>query len=59
MDKDEAITIILSDQATELAINKISDMIKEAAYNKFYGSFEIKFENGKVVNCKKTESIKI
>lgn len=25
----------------------------------FYGSFEIKFENGKIINCKKTESIKL
>lgn len=34
-------------------------MVSELMNKKFYGSLEIKFENGKIVHCKKTESIKI
>lgn len=36
----------------------IVDFIKNLTYHKFYGSVELKFENGIIVYVKKTETIK-
>lgn len=38
---------------------KLIELIKGLVDNKFYGSLEIKFEAGKIVVCKKEESIKL
>lgn len=38
---------------------KLIELIKNLVDNKFYGSLEIKFEAGKIVICKKEESIKL
>lgn len=38
---------------------KLFEIIKELIDNKFYGKLEIKFENGKIVLCKKEETIKL
>jgi len=40
-------------------LQKLVDMIKELMEDKFYGKVELSFEAGKVVNIKKTESIKL
>mgnify|MGYP001576269478 FL=1 len=34
-------------------------MLFELIEKKFYGSFTIKFENGKIIICKKEETIKL
>lgn len=38
---------------------KINNLIEELILTNFYGSLEIKFESGKIVHCKKEESIKL
>ena len=40
-------------------LQKLVDMLKELMEDKFYGKVELSFEAGKVVNIKKTESIKL
>ena len=40
-------------------LKKLFEIIKCLIETKFYGTFTIKFEAGKVVQCKKEESIKI
>ena len=40
-------------------LKKLLDLIKELCDKKFYGSLEIRFEAGKIVVCKKEESIKL
>lgn len=40
-------------------LKKLFEIIKHLIETKFYGSFTIKFENGKVIQCKKDESIKL
>lgn len=40
-------------------IKKLFELINSLMDNKFYGSLEIKFEAGKIVVCKKEESIKL
>ena len=40
-------------------LKKLCELIKGLIENKFYGSLEIKFESGKIVHCKKEESIKL
>lgn len=37
----------------------IAELILRLIENKFYGRLEIKFESGKIVHCKKEESIKL
>lgn len=41
------------------SVKKLFELIKSLMDNKFYGSLEIKFEAGKIVVCKKEESIKL
>ena len=41
------------------ALQKLFAIIKDLVDKKFYGSLEIKFEAGKIVVCKKEESIKL
>ena len=38
---------------------KLIELIKDLVDKKFYGSLEIRFEAGKIVVCKKEESIKL
>jgi len=40
-------------------LQKLVDMIKELMEKNYYGKIEISFEAGKIVNIKKTESIKL
>lgn len=40
-------------------MEKLINLIKSLMADKFYGSLLIKFEAGKIVACKKEESIKI
>ena len=40
-------------------LKKLYELIKGLIENRFYGSLEIKFESGKIVHCKKEESIKL
>ena len=40
-------------------MNILIAIIKDLMVKKFYGSLEIKFEAGKIVCCRKTESIKV
>jgi len=40
-------------------MKKFFDLIRELTDNKFYGELTVKFEAGKIVVCKKTESIKV
>jgi hypothetical protein len=40
-------------------MDKIIALIKEFIENRIYGSIEVKFEAGKIVNVKKTESVKV
>lgn len=41
------------------SIKKLFELIKLLMDTKFYGRIEIKFEAGKIVVCKKEESIKL
>lgn len=41
------------------SIKKLFELIRLLMDTKFYGSLEIKFEAGKIVVCKKEESIKL
>ncbi len=38
---------------------KINKLIEELILINFYGTLQIKFESGKIVHCKKEESIKL
>ncbi|MCF6147285.1 MAG: DUF2292 domain-containing protein [Candidatus Kuenenia sp.] len=40
-------------------LKKLNEILKHLMEKKFYGSFTIKFENGKIVHCEKNESIKL
>jgi hypothetical protein len=40
-------------------MDKIIALIRDFIESKLYGSIEIKFEAGKIVNVKKTESVKL
>lgn len=40
-------------------IDKLMIKLEDMELNSFYGSFEIKYEKGKIVHCKKIESIKL
>ncbi len=40
-------------------VDEVYKKLEVLVIGNFYGSLEIKFENGKIVNCKKTESIKL
>jgi hypothetical protein len=40
-------------------MEKLFQLIKELITKKFYGEVVIKFEAGKIVCCKKTESVKL
>jgi hypothetical protein len=40
-------------------LDRLIDLIATLVAKGFYGTLEIRFENGKVVVCKKTESIKL
>jgi len=40
-------------------LTKLYDIIKALVDGKFYGSFTIKFEGGKIVHCIKEESFKL
>lgn len=40
-------------------MERIIKLIKDLMLNKFWGSLEIRFENGNIVIIKKTENIKI
>lgn len=40
-------------------MKKLFDLIRELTDNRFYGELVIKFEAGKIIVCKKTESIKV
>ena len=40
-------------------LKKLIELIKNLVDNKFYGRLEIKFEEGKIIVCKKEESIKL
>jgi len=40
-------------------LKKLIALINVLIDNKFYGSLEIKFEAGKIIVCKKEESIKL
>ncbi len=42
-----------------MSLYKLMDLIKELIDRKFYGSIQVNFENGNIVNIKKTESIKL
>lgn len=39
--------------------DKLVKFLKELIANKFYGTFEIKFEGGKIMTIRKIESIKL
>jgi len=39
-------------------MNRLLDLIRELMARKFYGTLEIKFENGTVVHLRKIENIK-
>lgn len=40
-------------------LRSLFEIIKTLIENKFYGTFTIKFEAGKIIQCKKEESIKL
>jgi len=40
-------------------MKKLFDLIRELKDNRFYGELVIRFEAGKIVVCRKTESIKV
>lgn len=40
-------------------LSKLMEMLKDLTLKGFYGSMQIKFENGKIVHVKKEESIKL
>lgn len=40
-------------------LKKLSELIKSLVDSKFYGTLEIKFEAGKIVLCRKDETIKL
>ncbi len=40
-------------------MKKIFELIRELRENKFYGELLVKFEAGKIIVCKKTETLKI
>ncbi len=40
-------------------MGKIVELIKDLIARKFYGELVLKFEAGAIVQCKKTESIKL
>ena len=40
-------------------MTKLIDIIKELMGKRFYGKITINFQNGKIVNCVKEESIKL
>ncbi len=40
------------------SLKKLTAILFDLCKNGFYGSFTIKFEHGKIVNCIKEESIK-
>jgi hypothetical protein len=40
-------------------MDNLIKLIKELIERKFYGSLEIKFENGKVIIVRRTENIKL
>lgn len=40
-------------------LKKLIELIKSLMDNKFYGVLEIKFEAGKIVVCKKEETLKL
>jgi len=41
------------------ALNKLIGILKDIVSQRFWGTFEIRFEDGLIVNVKKTESIKL
>jgi len=41
-----------------IELKKLLDLLAELIKNRYYGSLEIKFENGVIVIIKKSESIK-
>jgi len=40
-------------------MKKLIELIRDLTDNRFYGELVIRFEAGKIVICKKTESIKV
>lgn len=40
-------------------MKKLFEVIRDLTDNRFYGELLIKFEAGKIVVCKKTESLKV
>jgi len=40
-------------------LNKLLRLIMDLVEKKFYGTFEVKFEHGLIVNVKKIENIKL
>lgn len=46
-------------QMSEFQLGKVSEMLQEAIRLHFYGEILIKFEAGRIVIVKRTESIKI
>ncbi len=40
-------------------LKKLLELIKSLVDNKYYGTLEIKFEAGKIVLCRKDETIKL
>ena len=46
-------------ESISLQASKINSLIEELTMINFYGSLQIKFESGKIVHCKKEESIKL
>ena len=41
------------------ALNKLISILKDIISQRFWGTFEIRFEDGLIVNVKKTENIKL
>ena len=41
------------------ALNKLIGILKDIVSQRFWGTFEIRFEDGLIVNVKKTENIKL
>ena len=42
-----------------MLLNKLIELLKDLIDKKFYGNIQVNFENGNIVNIKKTESIKL